>query len=129
MTNEMTAEEAVKILTYERDNDIFVSTEHREKIHKALTMAIQALESQRNLTNEELYQSFIKLEAENERLHDALESSISIPSGATNGDVIKAMFPKCVINEDDFIVITNLDDVTSFRAGWWNAPYREGDAE
>ena len=46
MTNEMTVEEAVKILTYERDNDIFVSTEHRERIHQALTMAIQALEAQ-----------------------------------------------------------------------------------
>ena len=44
MTNEMTAEEAVKILTYERDNDIFVTTEHRAKIHQALTMAIHALE-------------------------------------------------------------------------------------
>lgn len=99
------------------------------KTSNALFEAIQALEEQRNLTNEELYQSFINLEAENERLHDALESSISIPSGATNGDIIKAVFPKCVINEDDFIVITNLDDVTSFRASWWNAPYREGDAE
>lgn len=46
MTDEMTAEEAVKILTYERDNDIFVSTEYREKIHEALTKAIKALEQQ-----------------------------------------------------------------------------------
>ena len=57
MTNEMTAKEAVKILTYERDNDIFVTTEHRAKIHQALTMAIQALEAQptemRDATEEE----------------------------------------------------------------------------
>ena len=50
MTNEMTAEEAVEILKNERDNDIFVWTEYREKIHQALTMginAIQALEQTR----------------------------------------------------------------------------------
>lgn len=45
MTNEMTTEEAVKILTYERDNDIFETTEYRAKIHQALTMGIQALEA------------------------------------------------------------------------------------
>lgn len=46
MTNEMTAEEAVEILKYERDNDIFVATEYREKLHEALTKAIKALEQQ-----------------------------------------------------------------------------------
>ena len=44
MTNEMTAKEAVKILKYERDNDIFVATEYREKLHQALDKAINALE-------------------------------------------------------------------------------------
>lgn len=33
-----------------------------------------ALEQQQNITNEEMYQQLIHLEAENERLHDALES-------------------------------------------------------
>lgn len=46
MTNEMTVEEAVNILKSERDNDIFVLTEYREKLHKALAMAIKALEQQ-----------------------------------------------------------------------------------
>lgn len=46
MMNEMTAEEAVEILKYERDNDIFVATEYREKLHEALTKAIKALEQQ-----------------------------------------------------------------------------------
>lgn len=46
MTNEMTAKEAVEILKYERDNDIFVATEYREKLHEALTKAIKALEAQ-----------------------------------------------------------------------------------
>lgn len=46
MMNKMTAEEAVEILKYERDNDIFVATEYREKLHEALTKAIKALEQQ-----------------------------------------------------------------------------------
>lgn len=46
MTNEMTAKEAVKILKDERDHDIFVATEYREKIHEALTRAIHALEQE-----------------------------------------------------------------------------------
>jgi len=37
-----------------------------------------------------------------------------IPDNATNGDVIKAMFP----NENDF--------ETDFDAEWWNAPYQKG---
>lgn len=45
-----------------------------DEVAEAIEMAIKALEQQRNLTNEELYQSFINLEAENERLHDALEA-------------------------------------------------------
>lgn len=36
-----------------------------------------------------------------------------IPKFATNGDVIKALFP----NESDF--------ETDFDTDWWNAPYRK----
>lgn len=39
----MTNKEAIELLKYERDNDIFVKTEHREKIHQAITLAIEAL--------------------------------------------------------------------------------------
>lgn len=39
----MTNKEAIELLKYERDNDIFVRTEHREKIHQAITLAIEAL--------------------------------------------------------------------------------------
>jgi hypothetical protein len=107
-----------------------------KRLEEVRDKAIKALESQRNLTNEELYQSFINLEAENERLHDALESSISIPSGATNGDVIKAVFPRIkhsFTDKDSKVYILEPNDIltpilTAFDS-WWNAPYREGDAE
>lgn len=76
MTNEE-AVERIKILKaftgYDKDNQMVT------ELHEALDLAIKALEQQCNLTNEELYQSFIKLEAENERLHDALESQRWIP--------------------------------------------------
>ena len=44
----------------------------------------------------------------------ALENGTPIPDNATNGDVIKALFP----NEHDF--------ETDFDADWWNAPYQKG---
>lgn len=40
----MTNKEAIEILKHERDNDIFVKTEHRENIHRAYDLAIKALE-------------------------------------------------------------------------------------
>ena len=39
----MKEQEAIELLTQERDNDIFAGTEHREKIHEAITMGIEAL--------------------------------------------------------------------------------------
>ena len=42
---------------------------------------------------------------------------IEIPDNATNGDVIRALFP----NEHDFE--TDFDEV------WWNSPYQKGDKE
>ena len=44
-------------------------------------------------------------------------SAVLIPEGATNGDMIKALFPQ----EGDF--------ETDFDAGWWNSPYKRGDTE
>ena len=46
-----------------------------------------------------------------------IKNGTPIPNNATNGDVIKAMFP----NEYDF--------ETDFDAEWWNAPYQKGGKE
>jgi hypothetical protein len=42
---------------------------------------------------------------------------IYVPKGATNGDMIKAMFPN--------VVNSNMDLVDAFNnaKSWWNAPY------
>lgn len=56
----------------------------------------------------------------------ALESTIHFPSNATNGDVIKAVFPDIngsVITDHKEIIALNYKEVVN----WWNAPYREGD--
>ena len=52
---------------------------------------------------------------------------ISIPDGATNGDMIKAMFPNTIAYEDGEIVnVIRLDNELEsnvFYTDWWNAPY------
>ena len=53
-------------------------------------------------------------------------------NNATNGDVIKALFPNCVMCEDfGSAVITNLNGEEQYwRSEWWNSPYKkEGDGE
>lgn len=50
---------------------------------------------------------------------------ITLPEKATNGDVIKALFPNCVIDEDfGGAVVTNIDTQQYWKKEWWNAPYR-----
>lgn len=44
--DDMTREEAISILIREKDEDPFMRTEYRNKIHEALNMAIKALEQE-----------------------------------------------------------------------------------
>lgn len=50
-------------------------------------------------------------------------NAIVIPEGATNGDVIKAMFPNFHTNEMSHTIWVGYDDM-SFRKEWWNSPYK-----
>ena len=49
---------------------------------------------------------------------DALEEveAIPIPKGATNGEMLKAVFPKKLFDRID---------VDWFGEDWWNSPYKE----
>lgn len=53
--------------------------------------------------------------------------AIPIPRGATNGDMIKAMFPceeeECVNSIDHRTHYGGLDFLKGFNTDWWNAPY------
>lgn len=59
----------------------------------------------------------------------------TFPNGATNGDMIKAMFPNqtigCAIPITDRngakFYRTAINGVTDFTADWWNAQYKRGD--
>lgn len=60
-----------------------------------------------------------------------------IPEHATNGDVIRALFPDARVDdydygEDPVIDVYGIDDTEyiTVRKNWWNAPYKkEGDGE
>jgi predicted pyridoxine 5'-phosphate oxidase superfamily flavin-nucleotide-binding protein len=53
---------------------------------------------------------------------------IPIPRGATNGDMIKAMFTNIEYGKDElgnvFIVSSAQLGYIAFRECWWNAPYK-----
>ena len=57
-----------------------------------------------------------------------LKNCIEIPDNATNGDVIKALFPKAEIHdwasEDAYIDIYGVDyEALTVCRKWWDAPY------
>ena len=57
-------------------------------------------------------------------LYDArkqLKSAICIPENATNGDMIKTMFPTCRPIEGTLLIDT---DIAVFEPDWWKAPYK-----
>ena len=77
-----------------------------------------------------------------ETVFDMLEAlppvnAIPIPEGATNGDVIKAMFPNCKdwkakiedndgeIYEVHFVQLPNSMTINKYEESWWNAPYKK----
>ena len=49
-----------------------------------------------------------------------------IPDNATNGDVIKAMFPNSEYEILYNTVSTDIDNGLWFTLDWWNAPYQKG---
>lgn len=53
--------------------------------------------------------------------------AIPIPKGATNGDMIKAMFPNLKYEEHGNSVTVYFDKKigTIVTHDWWNAPYKE----
>ena len=58
--------------------------------------------------------------------------AIPIPKGATNGDIIKAMFPHSLFEEHTdsdgytwMIMWNGIDYQCDFDIDWWNSPYKE----
>lgn len=60
-------------------------------------------------------------------------NAIIIPRGATNGNIIKAMFPNEVFKEiseyiegQQVVSIFGKKSCMCFDVDWWNAPYKRG---
>lgn len=57
-----------------------------------------------------------------------IRNGTPIPDNATNGDVIKAMFPNADIeihNITVYVIFDMRSNVISFDLDWWNAPYQK----
>ena len=54
------------------------------------------------------------------------EEDIEIPNGATNGDMIKTMFPNIEIEGigGEIKCIATQNGTSYFALDWWNAPYK-----
>lgn len=91
----------------------------------------------RELESDELIlknQKYINIKClDNESIIPTVQA-IPIPEGATNGDMIKAMFPTMKIEEcnndingnPNFYRIYGLSGVAEFGREFWNAPYKQG---
>ena len=59
--------------------------------------------------------------------------AIAIPDGATNGDMIKAMFPNAEIDANPYSPSVDIfvDGILMMRVdrNWWNAPYKKGETK
>ena len=60
-----------------------------------------------------------------------LENCIEIPNGATNGDMIKTIFPNIEIEGigGEIKCIATQNGTSYFALDWWNAPYKGGGEE
>ena len=58
-----------------------------------------------------------------------IHNAIIIPEGATNGDMIKTMFPNVECGKDElgnvFIISSAQLGYIAFRESWWNTPYKK----
>ena len=56
---------------------------------------------------------------------------LTIPDNPTNGNMIEALFPNCVLDSNfGGAVITSINGETQYwRMKWWNSPYKRGDTD
>ena len=104
----MTREEAISIMNViihmiepQYDND---------RVEEAIEMAIKALEQEEAIPFDfELFKAGL----------------MNMPDGMTNGDVIKAVFPKANVWESaGRICVDGHGCLKTFSIVWWNAPYK-----
>lgn len=65
-----------------------------------------------------------------EPCEDAIRNGTPIPDNATNGDVIKAMFPYGSYGTNgEWVHVFGVggNGILVFKRDWWNAPYKESE--
>lgn len=55
-------------------------------------------------------------------------NAVVIPDNATNGDMVKALYPNLECEMLNNTVLTDMDNGAWFSLEWWNAPYKKGEA-
>ena len=62
-------------------------------------------------------------------IRSAIRQSTPLPDNATNGDMIKALFPNFEFSESRMGIIVYQKDIGTmeFEISWWNAPYKKGE--
>lgn len=80
----------------------------------------------------EILNGFLSNESKR-KLRDAIKNGIALPDNATNGDVIKALFPDATVYsyKDSYdmysdVVICPQNSMLAADRDWWNAPYKGG---
>ena len=88
--------------------------------------------------SEDTYKDIIEngfiYDEDNEVVTYAIKNGTPIPDNATNGDVIKALYPDAKYDTYfDFIAMITHTERTVFMSrfdrDWWNAPYQKGGKE
>ena len=63
-------------------------------------------------------------------VNDALQNGTPIPDNATNGDVVKTMFPNTeIMITDERVFLRDGTIVMIYPLIWWNSPYQKGGKE
>lgn len=74
----------------------------------------------------EIEKDLVKTSLEN------VQNIVLIKNGATNGDIIKVIFPNADIeihNITVYVMFNTYSNVISFDLDWWNALYKKGGKE
>ena len=83
------------------------------------------------IPDEEIYLYMSYGGTNGQRLMGYIAEGKFLPDNATNGDVIKMMFPTVDIStngklgKEGTVFVHHKDHIIIFDLDWWNAPYRE----
>ena len=103
--------------------------EETQEVAQAIDMAIKVLEQ--NTVSQKTYDSeYLARKQAEQKFWDLKRNCIEIPKDASNGDMIKAMFPFSVASlnlvEHSVCLKTNDGNKSYHDFVWWNALYKRG---